>query len=298
MKNTKRHINVWPSPKTWGGKWYQRKRILDVIDAASTITPVDGLFDVFGGGGTIVQNASHFDYRIYNDGDWFKVNYFEMLKNHPTALQAALQAYAYTEETFLRACVEHATFQRDAKPVLTFDEKLHRATAWFAKFRMSRAGKGDSFAIGTRTRGGKPGDINAWENAIARIPKTSQYWQGVYIMNAHFRDVFKLAPTHNGKWFYYYDPPYLPSVRQTKDVYDLEMSRNEHHELATTILSNQNSGFHAISSYRSDEYDTWFKGWFRMEYKIDSKVGQTKKKAIKTECIYCNFDPVAKRQAA
>jgi site-specific DNA-adenine methylase len=297
-------LNVWPFTKIWGGKWYQRKILLaPIVEAALAGTPVDGFFDAFGGGGVLTQNASFVPCRIYNDDDWFKYNFFQCVQEDAAGLQSALEAIPYEESQFRTAKEIYrqadASITRDPDVVDSFDKRkrMELAVVWFVQSRMSRAGLGEDFGIGTRTRGGKPGDINAYENVVAAITETAAFWKGVYLWHSHFRTAIPRIMNHGvlrGKRLYkYYDPPYLPSKRVTPKAYRREMTREEHEEMAHLIMEDARrnpQSLIAVSGYNSEEYDTWFRGFEKIRFEIDSKVGQTKTKVKKVECVWANFD--------
>jgi site-specific DNA-adenine methylase len=308
VNKTKIHklMNVWPFTKTWGGKWYQRKRLLSpAVDAILRGNPFDVLFDGFGGGGTITQNASFIPTRVYNELDWFKFNFFERVQDDALALRGALEQIPYEESVFksAKAMYDEADRAVTENPDLvdSFDDRRKDAlaVAWFIQSRMSRCGLGEHFGIGTRTRGGKPGDINAYENVVAKFVKTAEYWRGVHLWNHHFRFAIPRMYNHQmalgRRVLRYFDPPYLPTKRVTQDAYRKEMTHKEHEEMAALIVAGdrQHGGCTMISGYDSEEYDSWFKGYQKIRYTIDSKVGQTKVKAKKVECVWGNFDIAA-----
>ncbi|VTR95136.1 d12 class n6 adenine-specific dna methyltransferase : D12 class N6 adenine-specific DNA methyltransferase OS=Rhodopirellula sallentina SM41 GN=RSSM_03350 PE=4 SV=1: MethyltransfD12 [Gemmata massiliana] len=86
---------------------------------------------------------------------------------------------------------------------------------------------------------------------------------------------------------YYCDPPYLLETRASKDVYEHEMSANEHVELLDAIRACQ--GKVMISGYASELYDRKLADWTRHEFPVPNQAAGGKSKRLMTEIVWCNF---------
>ena len=83
---------------------------------------------------------------------------------------------------------------------------------------------------------------------------------------------------------FYCDPPYVHDSRGDVKAYGHEMTDGDHKELAKVLIGIK--GKAAVSGYRSDLYDTIFKGWKR----IDSPIKQTHSiKKPRQESIWINY---------
>jgi len=151
---------------------------------------------------------------------------------------------------------------------------------------MSRGGLANAFAWSDRLRGGKPGDVNAWETAINNtLPQIVHRIKDLRVLHDEAIDVIKEHDSENS--LIYCDPPYLKSTRTSTKTYGREeMSEDDHRELGEVL--NACKGTVIISGYPSDVYDEIFKGWKVIEKGIVNHSSQQKIKQIKTECIWVN----------
>lgn len=81
----------------------------------------------------------------------------------------------------------------------------------------------------------------------------------------------------------YADPPYLPETRKSGDLYEFEMSKQDHEELLYALK--QMSCMVMISGYRSKLYDAKLRNWTRIDYKAVTRQGMV------DEALWMNFDP-------
>lgn len=82
----------------------------------------------------------------------------------------------------------------------------------------------------------------------------------------------------------YCDPPYLKSTRRSaRDVYNYEISRDEHKKLLKLLLS-MRAAHIVISAIPNDLYDQALVNWRKVLYKNKTRRGMV------TECLYCNYD--------
>ena len=83
---------------------------------------------------------------------------------------------------------------------------------------------------------------------------------------------------------FYCNPPYLHDTRGDSKAYGFEMDLKAHLELATTLQACQ--GKIAVSGYRCDAMDTWYKGWRR----FDAPIKQCHSiKKPRQECLWMNY---------
>jgi DNA adenine methylase len=91
--------------------------------------------------------------------------------------------------------------------------------------------------------------------------------------------------------FVYADPPYVASSRKGSQ-YAHEMSDVAHRALAAALHAAVERGARvAVSGYRSTLYAGLYKGWRRVEFTVDPKVGQKgrAKGRTRTECLWMSY---------
>jgi site-specific DNA-adenine methylase len=288
LTRPKRHR---PLIKIFGGKNYLATRILEHLPTDGVELFVDGC----GGGGSLTFSAAHvYPNRVYNDL-WLP-NYCMMraVRDCPADLATSLEVWPYEEASFLRAKALYAermpAWRREDPKNVSLADCVSIATLHVVVSRMSRMGAGEAFAIGTRTRGGRPGDINAWHTAIDYIPNLHLLLQGVHIT---CRPVQHWLGYYGSDVLLYIDPPYPRSTRVSKDVYYCEMGADDesdhkaHEDLLARCLASKSKI--ALSSYRNPLYDTRLSGWRCVEFEIANHASQSRSKQRKIEALYLNF---------
>lgn len=165
---------------------------------------------------------------------------------------------------------------------------IEQATRFLIRCRFSRGGLGTDFGWSERLRGGRPGDVNAWETFREfELPKIIARARGVEVTSGpcwwtvwESRDkIHRLV---------YADPPYIPKTRVAKDAYGrYEMTPLQHFWLVAALRAH--SGPAAISGYRCDEYDRWLHDWRRFDFDMPNNAGQGRRKQRRTESLWVNW---------
>lgn len=282
--------------KVPGGKNYLVRRIL-----AESPGDVARFADVFGGGGVMTYNVEGVE-RVWNDLDPSKYAAMWCVQNRPERLRRLLEGFRYTPDEFELARDVHGRMAAvmDAANVTKQDPAtlLSLATHYIARSRMSRGGLGDAFAWSDRLRGGQPGDLNAWMNALGRIGEQSKALAGVELRCMDFRNlVGDLLRPMAPRTLFYFDPPYLPETRSGARLYgEFELGGNGetaeavHGRLAVTARDLVGHG-HAvvISHYDCHDYRRWYpesEGWRVAVWDLANHSGQNKTKQRRREAIF------------
>jgi DNA adenine methylase len=165
------------------------------------------------------------------------------------------------------------------------DEELQAAVRFIVRTRMSRGGLGRNFAWSDRLRGGRPGDVNAWETFKARgLRRVARRLQGVELLCA---DAVEMIRDHDGPdTLFYLDPPYVHSTRTAPDAYAFEMGDDRHRRLIEAVLSLK--GMVAISGYANRLYEQALGDWDRAEFDMPNHAGQTRQKQRRVEVLWMN----------
>lgn len=90
-------------------------------------------------------------------------------------------------------------------------------------------------------------------------------------------------------WLLYLDPPYPLSTRTKKRIYKQELSDGDHDRILAAIAGTPARVI--ISSYDSPAYSSALASWYRSEQLTNTRGG------LRTEVIWCNFDPYAVARA-
>ena len=234
----------------------------------------------FCGAASVFFNKEKSKEEILNDVDEGMAKILWALRDEPKNFVGRLKRTKYCEETFVRA-------QRKLSKGSVADYLDYAVNEYIVR-RMSRGGLKSAFAWSDRKRGGKPGDVNAWETMIIQLPHLADRLKGVYILNKSTLDILKAFNDPNT--LVYCDPPYLDITRTVPDAYEHELSEDDHIELATIL--NTFKGKAMISGYSSPLYRSLFNpdtGWKCRRKRVVNHSSQTKTKTVKTECLWCNF---------
>lgn len=169
-----------------------------------------------------------------------------------------------------------------------------RAWAFFVVARQSMSGRGDCFAPAStnRTRGGRNEQANSWWGAIDKLPAVAQRVEGLMI---HEGKAVRVVKKYDKPGVVMYlDPPYLArdvdgsKVREAADVYDHEMTLEQHAELLDALLQVRHAMV-LLSGYPSKLYDSRLGGWTKTVFRIDNKASKKAAKDIKDEVVWANY---------
>ena len=260
-----------PAFKCHGGKAYLKHFILDNFPAKYERL---NYIEPYSGAASVLLNKWPGPAEVLNDIHPGIVAIFQAIKQDPDEFVRRLQALTYSDTTFTAALENKQTLSG-----------IDLAVNEYVLRRMSRGGLKKDFAWSERLRGGKPGDVNAWETAIAQIPAVSRRLQTVLLSCKPAVEV--LGEFDRGDTLAYLDPPYLHTTRAAKRAYEFEMAEADHRKLCEALLAFR--GKAVISGYDSALYNTILSGWNRVEMNIVNHSSQAKVKQIKTEVLWRNY---------
>jgi DNA adenine methylase len=264
-----------PPIKVHGGKSYLKSWIISHFPA-----DYDKLSycEFCCGGCSVLLNKEVSNEEIINDIDKGVVSIFKALRDESKEFIGKLKDISYKEETFTNA------LERSKDK---FDDYIELAVNEYVLRRMSRGGMKRAFAWSDRERGGKPGDVNAWETMLKQLPLVADRIKKVTILNANFLSIAKIWDDE--KTLIYIDPPYLPETRTegSTDVYDHEMSVEDHINILNFIKDARSKI--AISGYQSPLYNKHLKNWKVAKKNIANHASQQAVKASRTEFLWTNY---------
>ncbi|RDJ35540.1 MAG: DNA adenine methylase [Crenarchaeota archaeon] len=269
-------MKIRPPFKIHGGKHYLNSWIISNFpkeaEKLDYIEPYCGAASVF------FNKQKSEGQEVINDLDPGVTAILQCLRDIPEPLIKKLKKTTYSERVFKRELKKSEKKE--------FNDLFERAFNEFVIRRMSRGGLKKNFSWSNRKRGGKPGDVNAWETIISILPVLSERLQGTFIFNKPAISVIKAFNYENA--LVYCDPPYVPESRESKDAYDeMEMTTDDHIALAAAL--NNFKGKVILSGYPSTLYKRLYNEWRCVRKKVPNHSSQQKSKSIKVECIWMNY---------
>lgn len=271
--------------KIHGGKHYLATEIVALFPPRDTYRT---FFEGFFGGGSVLlrhnpegkseivcdlnKNLTTF-WRVLQDESLFKV-FHRRVVNTP-----------FSE-------VEFKTAQDDLKAGIA--DTLDRAWAFFVVARQSMSGRNDAFApVSTsRLRRGMNEQVSAYYTAVDGLPQVAERMRRVLVLDGPFLKQIKKYDKPGV--LMYLDPPYLVTdtdgtkIRESADVYDHEMTLEQHAELVET-LAGLKSARVLLSGYKSKLYDKHLKKWNTKVFEIDNKASKKSTKDVKEEVVWLNY---------
>jgi DNA adenine methylase len=259
-------LKVRPAIKTHGGKAYLARRILEELPDHEVYS------EPFAGGLSLLLNKRPCPVEVAGDLNAALMRFYRMLRDRPDELLGRLAAVEYTREAF----------EWSLRPGGPGAGELDAAVRFLVRNRFSRGGLGRDFAWSDRLRGGRPGDLNAWETIKAELPRIADRLADV---DLRCQDAVELIEEFDGPGvLFYLDPPYFPSTRTVLGTYAYEMSEDQHARLIDTITRCR--GKVAISGYANPLYDEALRDWDRVEFSMPNHAGQGKAKQRRVEVVW------------
>jgi DNA adenine methylase len=262
-------MQVRPPVKWHGGKHYLAGRIIEQF-------PEHRIYlEPFGGAASVLLNKAPVDVEAYNDLDLRITRLFRVLRSDGERFMEQVRLVPYSQVEFLDA---------RAYPPSAGDPE--RAVCDFIRWRQSFGGRGQSWSCTTkRARGGMAGDVNAWWTAIDQLPRVIDRLRRVEILREPAVDAIRRFD--NSEALIYCDPPYVHGTRTVPDAYGVEMTDEDHVELAEQL--NQCRSRVVLSGYASELYDRLYEGWRRVDFDIANHAAGGRQKARATECLWMNY---------
>lgn len=264
-------MKLRPLFKMAGGKYYLARHIINHFPANYEDLKYA---ELCGGAASVLFNKRPSKIEIYGDVDPRTANVFYCLKHYPDEFIKIVEATTYCEKSF-----------KDAGKVQFVYGDVNSAVAELSLRRMSRGGLKKHFSWSNRMRGGRPGDENAFETFKSLLPDMVKRLQNVEVSCMDIMESIKLYDSE--KTLFYIDPPYVHSTRVSKDVYEYEMTNEQHEQIGEML--NSIEGKAIISGYDCLLYQKLYKNWRCVAKAVKNNAGQTKVKSNRIECLWLNY---------
>lgn len=284
-----------PLRKIHGGKYYLCRRIISLIEPRAKF----GMFvDCTAGGGSVLLNVDTSQYKkvtfIASDYDRELASAHAGVKKIGGKVAWELQEkkYDYTEENWLNAVSRARAGVSPSNP--------GSIASYLMAYRGSRGGMGKEFAWSDRLRGGRPGDLNAWENfRNEHIKIITKCYRDFIIMNRCIIDIISAYDAYDT--VFYIDLPYPKESRTAKNIYNYEMLtyRSDieivkglgvipqtvtHEDVLELVLKSKGKFY--ISSYHNELYDNLLGNFHAVEFDMPNHSSQADFKQRRTEVLW------------
>ena len=270
VKDDGTKLQLRPPVKWHGGKHYLCQRIISEFPEHHTY------IEPFGGAASVLLNKKPSQVEVYNDFDKRISRLFRVLRDHGEELQRRLSLSPYSEGEFLDAVEES-------------DDEIEQARRDFVRWRCSIGGRGEGFSFTLhRVRRNMADVVSGYLSSIdEQLPLIIERLRTVQIVCRPAVEVIK--KWDSSETLTYADPPYVHSTRQagSRDVYDCEMTEQDHRELAATLQAC--SGRVVLSGYPSSLYQELYGGWRTVQFDIANHAAGGKSKERKTEMLWMNW---------
>lgn len=281
------------SPLKWhGGKSYLASRIVAMMPPhLHYVEPYAGGLSV------LLAKESEGVSEVVNDIDRRLANFWNTIK-HPHTFEAfrriveATPFGEYEWETAASLMQGMGWSECDPEKINESSTAAHvaRASWFYVACRQSLAGRMDTFAplSRTRVRRGMNEQASAWLNAVDGLPEVHARLKRVVVLN---QEATKVIASQDGpSTLFYLDPPYLKETRTSGDVYEHEMTAEQHQWML--MCCTEIKGKFLLSGYPSELYEDFAKrfGWHRTDFDLPNSAGGKAKRRM-TECVWTNFAP-------
>jgi DNA adenine methylase len=223
----------------------------------------------FVGGGAVLLSVDAKRQRVAGDLDAGLISLYREVQQLSPSFLEKVRSLKYCQDTFDEWRAAGGTMTQEDLAVKTLVTR-----------RFSRGGSGTAFAWSARLRGGQPGDLNAWENFVARLPSISRQLRGVEFC---CEDAVTLMSAYDlPETLFYLDPPYVHETRVSTQLYTYEMTLADHRRLVAAVATLR--GACIISGYSHPLYDSL--GWRRVTKDMPCHQSQSSEKPRREEVLW------------
>jgi len=232
----------------------------------------------FGGSAAVLLNRPPSPVETYNDLDGEVANFFRVLRERGDELVRSIGLTPFSREEFFIACATNGDRIPD----------FERARRFFIRARQVRTGLAQTASLGRwanckdTTRSGMSGVVSRWLGSVETLPAIAARLLRVQIENRPAVEVIRLYDSV--QTLFYCDPPYPHSSRKDDKAYGVEMTDQEHRDLAG--VAHRAKGKVAISGYRCALMDQLYGDFKRHD--APAKICHSVKK-LRREALWVSY---------
>lgn len=203
----------------------------------------------FGGAGSVLLKKPRSYAEVYNDLSDDLFNFFQVMRDRPTELEAVLALTPFSRREFELAHNPHPDQIEKARRLVI------RSFMGFGSDSACDPARVSGFRANSNRSHTTP--AHDWMNYPESIKAFADRLRGVTIEN---RDAFEVMAAHDGiETLHYVDPPYLPETRKRVGAYKHELTTDDHNRLLEFLKGLK--GAVVLSAYESEAYDSSLIGW-------------------------------------
>jgi DNA adenine methylase len=222
---------------------------------------------------------------VLNDLNSGLVEFYRVLRNPEKfkRFEILVELTPYSREEY---CYSRESW-RDSQ------DDVERAARWFVAARQCFSGvfgAGWSKDVDTSSKG-ISSTVSRYLSAVKRLPQVHERLRGVQIENGDFRKI--IQDYDRSGTFFYLDPPYVTGTRRSKNVYQHEMTDEDHEELVELLLGIKGQAM--LSGYAHPIYGPLeCAGWRRIDINAKCTAGAStvKKDGPENEALKQEVDRV------
>lgn len=274
---------VSPPLKTHGGKNYLATKIVGLMAPHTHFVE-----PYFGGGAVLLAKDPIGVSEVVNDINLALTNFWRVIQSPAlfSEFYYGLECCPFSEWEWITAGHALTTWKRAGSPI----PDVSAARAFFVRCRQSMAGRMKDFAplSRTRTRAGVNEQASAWMSAVDGLYEVHIRMRPVVVLCGC--DALKVIRQQDGlDVLMYLDHPYLQETRTSPDVYDHEMSREDHERLLDLLTTGGLRGKFLISGYDSPLYRRKLSSWNRHSFDLPNNAAAGTSKRRMTELLWMNY---------
>jgi len=261
---------IRPIVKWFGGKYYLAPKIIALFP------PHQVYVEPFGGAASVLLNKPPSPVEVYNDLDGRIVRLFRVLRDQPQEFQRRLALTPYAEMEWQQAVCQPPP-----------EDEIEAARRDFVRWRMSLAGRGESFSYSLqRTRRGMADVVSGFLSAIDEVlPQIVERFRRVQIL---CRDALEVIDRWDSpKTLFYCDPPYHPQTVQYPQSYLHSYSEQDHERLLDRLCRCRAKV--VLSGYACPLYEQKLSHWRCFRFSIANHASTRRKKQYQQEMVWCNW---------
>ena len=241
---------IYPNAIRYNGA--KSKQLDFIYDCFPPRTDYDCFVDLFGGGGSVILNATPTKKDIYNDINEEIVNFFSVLREEGSKLMEMLRLTPYSRAEYDEAFIYDPN-----------DDSVEMARKTAIKAQFAYGGKGGGFKAFER----EVSITKMYHNWIDGLEFIIKRFQNITIENM---DALKLLKKVDAKsTLVYIDPPYIGS-----DNYEHNYSKKNHLKLLETIVKCDSMVI--ISGVPSSLYDEYLHDWVKIDKLVSNSSFKSK----------------------